>query len=54
MLLADENFPAPAITHLRQSGHDVLTLLQTGMAGQAYTINVLGAFVFTYPLSMAR
>lgn len=35
MLLADENFPALAITRLRQLGHDVLTLLQTGMAGLA-------------------
>ena len=35
LLLADENFPAPAIEHLRQLGHDVLTLLQTDMAGLA-------------------
>ncbi len=34
-LLADENFPAPAIVRLRQLGHDVLTLLQTDMAGLA-------------------
>lgn len=33
--LADENFPAPAIERLRQLGHDVLTLLQTNMAGLA-------------------
>ena len=34
-LLADENFPVPAIIRLRQLGHDVLTLLQADMAGQA-------------------
>lgn len=35
MLLADENFPAPAVVRLRELGHDVLTLLQTDMAGLA-------------------
>ena len=35
LLLADENFPAPAVVRLRQLGHDVLTLLQTDMAGLA-------------------
>lgn len=35
LLLADENFPAPAIVQLRELGHDVLTLLQTNMAGLA-------------------
>ena len=35
MLLANENFPAPAVVRLRQLGHDVLTLLQTDMAGLA-------------------
>ena len=33
LLLADENFPAPSVDRLRQLGHDVLTLLQTDMAG---------------------
>lgn len=45
MLLADENFPAPAITQLRQLGHDVLTLLQTGMAGQAVPDDEVLAFL---------
>lgn len=31
-LLADENFPAPAVERLRQLGHDVLTLLQADKA----------------------
>lgn len=35
LLLADENFPAPSVERLRQLGHDVLTLLQTDMAGLA-------------------
>lgn len=35
LLLADENFPQPAVEKLRQLGYDVLTLLQTQMAGQA-------------------
>jgi predicted nuclease of predicted toxin-antitoxin system len=34
-LLADENFPTPTVEHLRQSGHDVVTLLQLGKAGLA-------------------
>lgn len=35
LLLADENFPDPAVIRLRQLGHDVMTLLQTDMAGLA-------------------
>ena len=33
-LVADENFPLPAINHLRQMGHDILTLQQLDMASQ--------------------
>ena len=33
-LYADENFPLPVIEHLRQLGHDVITLQDTGRAGE--------------------
>lgn len=35
LLLADENFPFPTVEHLRQMGHDVVTLLDLGKAEQA-------------------
>lgn len=35
LLFADENFPIPSVVILRQLGHDVQTLLQTGQAGLA-------------------
>lgn len=35
LLLADENFPMPAVVVLRQLGHDVQTLLDLGQAGVA-------------------
>lgn len=44
LLLADENFPAPAVERLRQLGHDVLTLLQTNMAGLAISDDKVLAF----------
>ncbi|MEO8393502.1 MAG: DUF5615 family PIN-like protein [Chloroflexota bacterium] len=34
-LYADENFPQPAVEALRELGHDVLTTLDSGKAGQA-------------------
>lgn len=34
-LYTNENFPAPAVDVLRQLGHDVLTIFDTGHAGQA-------------------
>jgi predicted nuclease of predicted toxin-antitoxin system len=34
-LFADENFPRPAVEHLRSRGHDVLTTQEHGWAGQA-------------------
>ena len=34
-LYADENFPFPVVEELRQLGHDVLTLQETGYAGQS-------------------
>jgi hypothetical protein len=32
-LFADENFPLPVVEELRILGHDVVTILETGMAG---------------------
>lgn len=34
-LYADENFPLPVVEELRRLGHDVLTMYETGQAGQA-------------------
>jgi len=33
-LYANENFPLPVVTELRRLGHDVLTIQDTGKAGQ--------------------
>lgn len=34
-LYSNENFPLPVVEELRQFGHDVLTIQETGKAGQA-------------------
>lgn len=34
-LYANENFPLPAVEALRRLGHDVLTIQETGRAGEA-------------------
>ncbi len=34
-LYSNENFPLPVVQQLRQLGHDVLTILETGNAEQA-------------------
>lgn len=34
-LYANENFPLPVVEELRRLGHDVLTIQETGKAGQA-------------------
>lgn len=34
-LYANENFPSPVVEALRRLGHDVLTIQDTGRAGQA-------------------
>lgn len=44
LLLADENFPAPAVQRLRLLSHDVLTLIQTDMAGLAILDDQVLAF----------
>jgi hypothetical protein len=42
-LYADENFPLPAVTALRKLGHDVVTAVDVGQAGQAIAdLAVLG------------
>jgi predicted nuclease of predicted toxin-antitoxin system len=33
-LFSDEDFPAPAVRHLRRLGHDVLTCVDVGMANR--------------------
>ena len=33
---ADENFPLPVVKALKQSGHDVLTIQESGKANQAF------------------
>ncbi len=35
LLYADENFPMPIVVALRHLGHDVVTTLESGKAGQA-------------------
>ncbi len=35
LLCTNENFPLPAAAELRRLGHDVLTIHETGKAGQA-------------------
>ncbi|HXG94551.1 MAG TPA: DUF5615 family PIN-like protein [Blastocatellia bacterium] len=34
-LFADENFPLPVVEALRQSGHDILTVHEAGLANQS-------------------
>ena len=34
-LYSNENFPFPVVAELRRLGHDVLTIQETGQAGQA-------------------
>ncbi len=35
-LYSDENFPLPVVEELRQMGHDVLTIQETGKANQEF------------------
>jgi predicted nuclease of predicted toxin-antitoxin system len=41
---ANENFPLPLVEALRQQGHDVLTIQETGQAGQAISDEAVLAF----------
>lgn len=43
-LYADENFPLPVVEELRRLGHDVLTIQETGLAGQAMPDEAVLAF----------
>ena len=43
-LFADENFPLPAVEALRRLGHDVLTVVEAGQAGQGITDAAVLAF----------
>jgi hypothetical protein len=43
-LYANENFPLPVVEELRRLGHDVLTVLETGKAGQSWADEEVLAF----------
>ena len=43
-LYANENFPLPVVEELRRLGHDVLTIQETGRAGQAMPDEAVLAF----------
>jgi len=43
-LYANENFPLPAVLELRRLGHDVLTVWETGKAGQSVPDEAVLAF----------
>ena len=44
-LYSNENFPLPVVEELLRLGHDVLTLQETGKAGQGVTDEAVLAFV---------
>ncbi len=43
-LYSNENFPMPVVAELRNSGHDVLTIQETGKAGQALSDEAVLSF----------
>lgn len=43
-LYSNENFPLPIVDELRKFGHDVLTIQETGKAGQAMSDEEVLAF----------
>jgi predicted nucleic acid-binding protein len=43
-LYANEDFPLPAVLELRRLGHDVLTVAETGKAGQSVSDAAVLAF----------
>jgi hypothetical protein len=43
-LYANENFPLPSVEELRRLGHDVLTMMEAGQAGQAMPDEAVLAF----------
>jgi hypothetical protein len=46
-LYANENFPLPVVENLRQLGHDVLTVQETGTAGQAWPDEAVLSFALS-------
>ena len=46
-LYSNENFPLPVVEELRRLGHDVLTIQETGKAGQSMSDSDLFAFAIT-------
>lgn len=46
-LYADENFPLPIVTTLRELSHDVLTIQEAGQAGQSMADDDVLAFAYT-------
>jgi predicted nuclease of predicted toxin-antitoxin system len=49
-LYSNENFPLPVVEELRRLGHDVLTIQETGKAGQA----VKDEMVLAYAVANGR
>jgi hypothetical protein len=43
-LYANENFPLPVVVELRRLGHDILTIHETGKAGQSVSDEAVLAF----------
>jgi hypothetical protein len=43
-LYSNENFPLPVVEELRRLGHDILTIQETGRAGQAMPDETVLAF----------
>jgi hypothetical protein len=43
-LYSNENFPFPVVTELRNSGHDVLTIQETGRAGESLSDEAVLSF----------
>ena len=46
-LYANENFPLPVVLELRRLGHEALTVVDTGKAGQAVPDDEVLAFAST-------
>jgi hypothetical protein len=46
-IYANENFPLPVVVTLRKLGHDVLTVLDAGKAGQADSDEAVLSFAWT-------
>jgi len=43
-LYSNENFPFPVVEELRRLGHDVLTIQETGKAGQSFSDEAVLSF----------